>query len=109
MIYIVGFLGGIIFFNHTVIDNEDAEEVSQYIINGMETFNIETSDILTNHIKKDFGDFISIIILSFSFIGIPVIFILLLYKSISLGVTVSALKISVDDFILFRKNGTIYV
>lgn len=91
VIYVIGFLGGIIFFNQTIIDNEEAEQISQYVMNGVETLKLETSSIVGNYIKEDFGEFIVMGILSFSLIGIPIMFLLLFIKSVSLGVTVSSL------------------
>lgn len=90
-IYIVGFLGGIIFFNQTVIDNEEAEQISQYVLEGIETLKLEDSNIILNYIKEDFLEFIIMVILSFSLIGVPIIFLLLFIKSVSVGITVSSL------------------
>ena len=91
VIYVIGFLGGIIFFNQTIIDNEEAEQISQYVMNGVETLKLETSNIIGNYIKEDFGEFVVMGVLSFSLIGIPIMFLLLFIKSVSLGVTVSSL------------------
>lgn len=90
-IYIVGFLGGIIFFNQTVIDNEEAEQISQYVIEGIDTLKVENSNVIGNYIKEDFWEFIIIMVLSFSLIGVPIIFLMLFIKSVSIGITVSSL------------------
>lgn len=90
-IYVIGFLSGIIFFNQTIMDNEEAEQISQYVMNGVETLKLETSNIIGNYIKEDFGEFVVMGVLSFSLIGIPIMFLFLFIKSVSLGVTVSSL------------------
>jgi len=91
VIYAIGFIVGIGFFNHTIMEPEESEQIFQFVNNGIETLSIETSDIIANYIKEDFLEFLIMAVLSFSFIGIPIMFLLLFIKSFSLGVTVSAL------------------
>lgn len=78
-------------FQHQVLTEEDSEQVTEWITQGMENIDYDASNAIGNFIKQDFMEFWIMIILSCSFIGIPILILLLFGKAISLGVTVSAM------------------
>lgn len=90
-IYFIGFLIGIFTFNNNINFDENAEDISQYIITSVEQICMDTSGTISNFIRQDFLELFIICALSFSIVGIPLILILVFIKAISLGITVSAL------------------
>lgn len=78
-------------FNNTILNEEEANHISQFITNGMADIDYDASNSIGNFIKQDFLDLIVMAVLSCSFIGIPILIILLFIKAVSLGITVSAM------------------
>jgi len=87
-IYLIGFIIGISIFNNNIKENDG--QISQYVLDTISQIK-ETNDIIGEYIKQDFLEWLILSVLSFSVIGIPIILVLLLLKSISLGITTSAL------------------
>lgn len=64
--------------------------MAQSIDKSMEILNQDIASVIRNYTQKDLGEFLVLLILSCSFIGIPIIIGWIFMKAFSLGITISA-------------------
>ena len=82
------------FFNHIATNENESESIVQYVTQSIEWLETDKANMIKNYIKEDWLSWIVIAIISCSFIGIPLIFIIIFIEAVSLGITVSALVYS---------------
>lgn len=90
-IYVIGFLIGIGSFHHMLSSEKVASEVTTYMAENLEQFEQNQTDFIHSFLKEDWLEFLAMVIVSCSLLGVPVMLLGLLAKSMSLGITVSAL------------------
>lgn len=65
--------------------------ITESINKNLEILSQDVTSFIQSYIKKDFGEFFILLILSCSFVGLPIMIGWIFMKSFSLGITISAL------------------